>query len=278
LKNQWARLALLSGKPTPPPPQPEPSKVKEHPRSTTQSATANTEENKGQHAMSAETPPPDLAPAIPENPVPMPAQPGVTPAPPVALPANLSGDTNADMANPAMPIAPIPASAAVPDSAFVARDIAEKSLDADIVAPTGHGELLKIIGKRDESQPIPVTWTFYFFDRKAAGHARIVTVNGGKTIKNGEDLVDFASPYSDSAILPEDKIQKDSSDALQIAEDLIPGVTVSSSEFTLSQQKNSVPMWKVALWTKDSSGEEHKLGDVTLLSENGTVISKNLKP
>ena len=51
---------------------------------------------------------------------------------------------------------------------------------------------------------------------------------GGKVIKSGEDLVDFASPYSDRAILPEDKIQKDSNDALQIVQDLIPGVSVTS--------------------------------------------------
>ena len=275
LKNEFA---TLTGQPIPVAPQPAPSPAKEkaHTASTKPAVHADTPEPTP-HPEPAPQPVVVITPTIPTAP-PVAPVPDAIPIAPVALPANLSGDTNADMANPAMPIAPIPASAAVPDSAFVARDIAEKSLDADIVAPTGHGELLKIIGKRDESQPIPVTWTFYFFDRKAAGHARIVTVNGGKTIKNGEDLVDFASPYSDSAILPEDKIQKDSSDALQIAEDLIPGVTVSSSEFTLSQQKNSVPMWKVALWTKDSSGEEHKLGDVTLLSENGTVISKNLKP
>ena len=227
--------------------------------------------------MSTEDPPADVAPTISENPAAVVPQPGVTPEPPVALPESVSDGANAAVANPALPVAPIPALAALPDSAFTARDIAEKSLDADIVAPTGRGELLKIIGKRDDNQPIPVTWTFYFFDKKAAGHARIVTVNGGKTVKTGEDLVDFASPYSDSAILPEDKIQKDSSDVLQIAAGLIPGVAVSSSEFTLAQQRNSVPMWKIALWTKDSSGEEHKLGDVTLLAENGTLISKNLK-
>jgi hypothetical protein len=177
-----------------------------------------------------------------------------------------------------MPAMPIPALAAIPDSAFAARDIAEKSLDAGIVAPTGHAELLKIIGKRDDTQLTPTTWTFYFFDKSAAGHARIVTVNGGKTVKSGEDLVDFASPYSDSAVLPEDKIEKDSTDALQIAQALIPGVAVTSSEFTLMQQKNSVPMWKVTLWTRNPDGEEHKLGDVIFLAEDGTLISKNLKP
>ena len=96
--------------------------------------------------------------------------------------------------------------------------------------------------------------------------------------KTGEDLVDFASPYSETSVLAEDQIQKDSADALQVAQGLIPGVPISSSEFTLMQQKNSVPMWKVALWTKKpNSEEERRLGDVTMLAQNGTVITNTLK-
>jgi len=52
---------------------------------------------------------------------------------------------------------------------------------------------------------------------------------------------------------------------------------VSSSELSLLQQKNSVPMWKVTLWTRDADSEEHKLGDVTLLAGDGTVILNGLK-
>jgi hypothetical protein len=37
-------------------------------------------------------------------------------------------------------------------------------------------------------------------------------------------------------------------------------------------------MWRVTLWSKNPNGEEHKLGDVILLAEDGTLISKNLKP
>ena len=164
--------------------------------------------------------------------------------------------------------------AAQPDSAFAARDIAEQSLPPGDIAPTGKAEVLKIIGQRDGTQITPTTWTFYFFDKSAAGHARIVKVNGGNVVKTGEDLVDFASPYGDWAVLPEDQIQKDSTDVLQIAQALIPGVPVTGSEFVLMQQKNSVPMWKVTLWTRNSNGEEHKLGDVVLLAENGTLIKK----
>jgi len=276
LKNEWAQLALLSGNQTPSQPEPKPSQEKEHSHAA---ASAHAAARPASPVESADQGPrADVAPVIPANPNPLapPVQPGIAQVPTLALPANPADGTNA--VNPAMPAAPIPALAAIPDSAFAARDIAEKSLDAGIVAPTGRGELLKIIGKRDDNQITPTTWTFYFFDKSATGHARIVTVNGGKVVKTGEDLVDFAAPYSDSAVLPEEKIQKDSADALQIAQGLIPGVPVTGSEFTLMQQKNSVPMWKVTLWTRNPDGEEHKLGDVILLAEDGTLISKNLKP
>ncbi len=72
-------------------------------------------------------------------------------------------------------------------------------------------------------------------------------------------------------------MQKDSTDALQIAQSLVPGVTVSSSEFTLMQQKNSVPMWRVALWSANAKGEDERIGDVTLLAQNGTPIKNTLK-
>jgi serine/threonine protein kinase len=263
LKNE---LALLSGKSTPSQPQPKPSKEKEHAH-TSPARPASHVTTTESHATSAENPPADAAPTIPGNAMVTPAQPVVAPVPPVALPVD-----------PGTAAPPTPALAALPDSAFAARDIAEKSLPPADIAPTGKAELMKIIGKRDDTQITPATWTFYFFDKSAAGHARIVTVNGGKVIKSGEDLVDFASPYSDSAILPEDKIEKDSSDILRIAQSLIPGVPVTSSEFTLMQQKNSVPMWKLTLWSKNPNGDEHKLGDVTLLAEDGTLIKNTLKP
>jgi serine/threonine protein kinase len=255
MKSEWAKLSGKSATV-----KPQPAKEKE-PKSlaSTRPATpvANTNQGSG----------PTTYPIA----LPVPVTPSVAP---MALPVVLIDGTNMGPENPA----PTPALAALPASAFAARDIAEKSLDPGIVSPTGHAELLKIVGNRDEGQVTPTTWTFYFFDKGAAGHARIVKVSGDQVIKTGEDLVDFASPYNESAVLPEDQIQKDSTDALQIAQGLVPSVQVTSSEFTLMEQKNSVPMWKVALWTKNDHGEEHKLGDVTLLAENGTLIRKALNP
>jgi len=274
-----SELALLTGQPATPPPAPVKSaKEKEHTH-VVKEQSMSPHKNADQETRPAltENPPTAITPAVPAIPVVTPVQ---ADAVPVALPANPSDLSNAAPVNPAIPTAPLPALAAAPDSAFLARDIAEKSLPAaDIDATgTGHAQLLKIIGERDETQITPSTWKYYFFDKSAAGHARVVTVNGGRVVKTGEDLVDFASPYDNGSIVPEDKIQKDSTDALQIAQGLIPGATVTSSEFTLMQQKNSAPMWNVKLWTRNASGEEHKLGDVTLLAENGALHSVNLKP
>jgi serine/threonine protein kinase len=272
LKNEFA---LLSGNPTPQKPETKPTQEKSRNHAAATQPASPGKSTDQLHATATENPPTEVAPIIPGSAPATSAQPDIVP---VALPANPSDLTNTGPINPALPAAPIPALAAQADSAFAARDIAEKSLPPGDIAPTGKAELLKIIGPRDETQITPTTWTFYFFDKSAAGHARIVKVNGGNIFKTGEDLVDFASPYGDWAVLPEDQIQKDSTDVLQIAQALIPGVPVTGSEFILMQQKNSVPMWKVTLWTKTSSGEERKLGDVTLLAENGTFISKNLKP
>jgi len=277
VQTEWDRFNALVLASKPPV---KPAKEEEHANTAKTTAHTSKGNDLSPHATSANKPPVVIAPVISPNPndVTPSAPPDVTQIPPVVLPANPPDGTNAAPVNPAVPALVPPAFAALPDSAFVARDIAEKSLPPSDIAPTGKAELLKISGEREEDQITPTTWTFYFYDKKATGHARIVKVNGGKVIKTGEDLVDFASPYSDFAVLAEDQIQKDSSDALQIAQGLIPGATVTSSEFTLMQQKNSVPMWRVALWTKDSNGEERKLGDVTLLAQDGTIISKNFKP
>ncbi|MCE0482879.1 MAG: serine/threonine protein kinase [Methylacidiphilales bacterium] len=232
-----------------------------------------------QYPTNVEPAPVDVAPVIPgEIPTPAPAA-VATPAPvPPANPGMAINPTPAIPANPGLPGTPVPAAPATPDSAFAARAVAENSLDTGMIGPTGQAELLRIVGKRDEKQLTPSTWAFYFFDKGATGHARIVTVNGGKVVKSGEDLLDLASPYSEHSVMPEDKLQIDSSQALAIAQGLIPGTPVTSADYVLLRQKNFAPMWKVALWALDRDGEERKIGEVTLLAENGALIFNNLKP
>ena len=269
------KFATLTGQTAPvePSAKPKPSKDKEHPHTASaKPATHVIAPDESSNPNPTPKPVAVVLPSVPDNAPPVAPAPDAIPVAPIAVPADVPSDTNV------APVAPVPALAVIPDSAFAARDIAEKTLNPAILSGTGRAELLKIIGKRDDYLVTPATWTFFFYDKAAAGHARIVTVNGGKVVKSGEDLVDFASPYNEQSILPEDKIGKDSSDALQIAQALLPGVTVTGSEFALSQQKNSVPMWKLTLWSKAANGEEHKLGDITLLAENGTLISRNLKP
>jgi len=195
------------------------------------------------------------------------------PTSPVALPVDPATLTNAAPAEPVNPDqATVPAAPAATFSAFAARDIAERSLDPDLVTPSGHAELLRVIGERDAGTVTPRTWKFYFYYKGAGGHARIVTVTDGRVVKSGDDIVDSLTPYDESLVMQEGQVQKDSTDALAVAEAQVPDATVSGSEMLLLQQKNSVPMWKVTLWGKTGAGDERKLTETTLLAETGTVI------
>ncbi len=233
-----------------------------------------------------------LNPAPAENPVPETA-PGTGPAPapeanpiPVAPIANpdsavtnlpvVPGTVPAVAANTNAPDAPIPAVAALPDSASQARAVAEASLPPGLLGPDGHAPLLRIRGKRGENQLTPTTWTFDFFDPHVAGHARIVSVSNHRVVDNGTRVTYLMSPYTTANILPPDII--DSIQALQIAQQLIPSVRVSSSEFSLSQEKNSAPFWTVVLWALGPDGDEVELGTVTILADKGDVISNTLNP
>ncbi len=219
----------------------------------------------------ASTPAP-MTPVAPATNAPAPF--AAMPTVPVALPVEPGSETNAV---PAVPVNPNVIGPAVPApvatfSAFAARDVAERSLDPELVTPSGHAELLRVIGERDPDSVTPRTWKFYFFDRNAGGHARIVTVTDGRVVKLGEDLVDSLTPYDEDLVLPEGQVQKDSTDVLAIAEGQVPDATVTGAEFMLMQQKNSVPMWRVTLWGKAANGDERKLTETTLLAETGTVI------
>jgi serine/threonine protein kinase len=171
---------------------------------------------------------------------------------------------------------PIPAVQALPDSALQARDVAENSLPRELLGPDGHAPLLRIRGKRDPGQLTPTTWTFDFFDPHAAGHAQIVSVRDHRVVDNGERVTFIISPYTKANILPADVI--DSTQALDIAQQQISGVQASSSEFALSQEKNSAPFWTVTLWARNTDAEEVELGDVVMLAEKGDVISNHLRP
>jgi serine/threonine protein kinase len=231
-------------------------------------------------------PPSESLPLVHHEETPVPEQPAHAAVAPTPRSESVQPTiTDVPSSVPAQPVQPaetvvpaeVPATPATPDSAFIARGIAESSPNLGSIQPTGQAELLKIVGKHEEGDSVPTMWIFYFFDKTAPGHARIIKVSNGKIVTNGGDLEHFAAPYTEENILPEDKILIDSTQALQIAESQIPGVNVTGSEFVLVQEKNSVPMWKVTLWTKDGD-DERKLGDVMLLAENGTLIRKNLKP
>ena len=210
-----------------------------------------------------------------------PLGPAVTPpTPPVALPVDPADLTNSSV--PAIPVdttSAVPAIPAVSNTAFEARTIAESILPAELIDPTnGHAPLLKIVGKRDASnQATPGTWTFYFFDKNAQGHARIVTVSNGHATRKGEDIADALTPFHEIHILPENTLTIDSTQILQIAEGLMPGVTASNSQMELAQNK-SIPTWKIVLWAKAPNGEEEELGNATILAASGEPSANNLHP
>jgi serine/threonine protein kinase len=228
------------------------------------------------HLSASETPPPDLAPTLAKEQNSTPATPAPAPDNTTAPLTPVPGTVPALPVNPGATTAPVPAIAALPDSAFDARAVAEASLPATAFGTTGQTQLLKIRGKRDPGQLTPTTWTFEFFDPKAAGHSRIVSVSDHRVVDNGERLTYIMSPYTPANVLPDGII--DSTQALQIAQQLIPSVAVSSSEFVLSQEKNAAPLWTVALWAKNPEGDEVELGNVVILADKGDVISNSLKP
>jgi serine/threonine protein kinase len=246
-----------------------------------------------QKSASAETSAP-APPAVISNPavVPAPPTPGPAPVTPVIVnpqvapgppPANLTNVAPAVPVNPEGPPGPTPAQPVIPASAFDARNVAESSLGKIVTDPTGRPELLKIIGKRDNSSVTPATWTFRFYDKSVSTtNARDVTVADGKVVKSGSDLLDgghflpYVLSYSEKDILPNDKLLTDSGQALATAETLLPpGVTPSATQFELVQ-KDSIPMWKITLWAKDANGDEHQLGTVSVLAEKNIISGNGL--
>jgi serine/threonine protein kinase len=274
------KLAASSSKPIPSPapvaPKPKPAKPKKHEEVANRKPSTH-ESSASPHIVSvAPTPRPVTNPLT--TPTASPLTPVATvPAVPVALVVAPPGDTNAI---PAMPVNPdeVPAVPVTTYSAFAARDIAERSLDPEVMMPSGHAELLRIVGQRDPNSVTPTTWKFYFYDKNAGGNARTVTVTDGRVVKTGDDIVVSLTPYTEDLVMPDASLQKDSTDVLQIAQAQVPGATVNGSDFLLLQQKNSVPMWKVTLWGRTpGDNDERKLGEITMLAETGTVI-RNVKP
>jgi hypothetical protein len=240
----------------------------------------------------AETPVPVAPPAVIPAPTPSAPTPVVVPAaPPAPVPAPVAPAANGNpQVAPAVPVnpevlpGPTPAQPVTPATAFEARNIAESSLGNIVTDATGRPELLKVIGKRDDTSATPTTWTFRFYDKSVSTtDARDVTVTDGKVVKSGSDLLDgghflpYVLSYSEKEILPNDKLVTDSAQALATAESLLPaGVTPSATQFELVQ-KDSVPMWKITLWARDAKGDEHQLGTVSVLAEKNIVSANDLK-
>jgi serine/threonine protein kinase len=259
---------------------------------------AETTKPKPKHHESGETKPADTGSAgladqdVPPRAVPvaLPVVADTNVAP--ALSVTPSTDTNlssipivppvnpAVMTNVALGIVPsvLPVAPAAPQSAFAARDVAEAALNPTLITGTGKASLLKAIGRREPGSPLPLTWTYYFYDTSATGNARFLTVRGGRVVKDGQDLPVALSPWHSDDIVAEDKLRIDSDAALAAAQALIPNVPITSSQFELTRPKNSAPMWRVTVWAKDSDGQEQEIGTVQILADTGYVLRNDLKP
>jgi serine/threonine protein kinase len=206
------------------------------------------------------------------------------PVTPVAVPTSPADDTPpitlADITNASFGIEPPPAAVPLPASptAFQARDIAEAGLSQSLIMPTGHANVLKIIGRRTPGSPAPTSWTFYFYDTSATGNATYRTVRGGRIVRDGEAITVAVFPWHVDDVLGEDKLKIESDAALGIAQALVPHAPISSSAVELWRPKNSEPVWHLTLWTRGRDGGEEQLGTVQIVAENGYVLTKNLNP
>jgi hypothetical protein len=201
-------------------------------------------------------------------------QPGVRPSAPAPVDA-LSVQTALAYASLGLEPPPFPTAAAAL-TAYQARDLAESGLSPSIIAPTGRASLLKIIGRRTPGSPAPRSWTFYFYDAGATGNATYRTVRSSRIVRDGEAITVAVFPWHVDDILGEDKLKIDSDTALAIAQALIPAARISSSAIELWRPRNSEPVWKLTLWARDHDGAEQEIGTVTILTENGYVLSKDL--
>ncbi len=194
-------------------------------------------------------------------------------APPMTA-ADLTNETTLGIA----PFPTAPVAAAQPQTAFEARTVAESSLTPSLILPSGAANLLKVIGRRTENSPAPRSWTYYFYDTSAIGNATHVTVRNNRVINDGEAITAAVIPWHQSDVVDESKLKVDSSQALAIAQALIPNTPISSSQFELRYPRDSTaPIWFLTLWAKDHDGQEVEIGTVQVLADTGYVLRKSLK-
>ncbi len=172
---------------------------------------------------------------------------------------------------------PTPALTPAAQSAFEARTVAEGSLPPTLILPSGAANLLKIIGRRTENSPAPVSWTYYFYDTSATGNATYRTVRRGRIVRDGEAITVAVFPWHQSDVIAEDKLKIDSSAALAAAQALIPATPISSSQMELRWPHDSTaPIWFLTLWARDHDGQEVEIGTVQILADTGYVLRKSL--
>lgn len=173
----------------------------------------------------------------------------------------------------------LPTFAAPPQTvtATKAWEIASEVLD-----PATKQRVIAIRGLRSFISPTPVEWLVWFYDPNAIQNGRRVQISGGNVVGIKEGFTEIGRarlfPYQMEEIIPRDRFQVDSDEALARATSLGPlrGRKITSSIWELKKAKGNVPpVWNITLFT-DIGGKESELAKVRLSAEDGRLIKLNL--
>ncbi|MEZ5406036.1 MAG: hypothetical protein R3F23_07660 [Verrucomicrobiia bacterium] len=162
-------------------------------------------------------------------------------------------------------------------TAMKAKEIATGVLD-----PATQQRIIAIRGLRSMLSPVPVEWLIWFYDPNAIQNGRRVRVSSDNVteIKEGFTEIGHARlfPYQMEEVIPSDRLQVDSDEALARVMNLGPlkGKKVTSSVWELKKAKGNVPpLWYITLFT-EVGGKEKTLAKVRLSAEDGRLIELNL--
>ena len=162
-------------------------------------------------------------------------------------------------------------------TALKAWEIASK-----VLSPAAQQHVIAIRGLRSSISSAPIEWLVWFYDPTAIQKGRRVRVSGDNVteIKEGFTEIGHARffPYQMEEVIPRDRFQVDSDEALARATSLGPlrGRKITSSIWELKKAKGNVsPIWNITLFT-DRGGEESELAKVRLSAEDGNLIELKL--
>jgi len=211
-----------------------------------------------------------------------PAPAATTPAAPVAVtppPATVTATPDTRLPNPT-PETVSNNGTATGDalSAFQVKAIADEKVDVAI-----RDNLMQMSGPRRPDRLLPNAWRLLYWDPAASQKVRSITVADGKITDVDDGFVEWKKlrvmPYKQDEIIPSNKLQIDSSQALAIAQNApeLQRVKLSSIGFSLEKGKGNLPpFWRISLYGM-SNAHQIDLGEVRVSAETGQIYEMRLK-